>query len=61
MSLREDIIDVGSVVDLIGLINVTPFLNHSRTPQSRNGVNYVNGISHMKPKTAIEWEDSSKI
>ena len=60
MSLKEDTIDVGSVVDLIGLTNVTPFPNPSRTPQSRNGVSYVNGISPMKPKTTIEWEGNIK-
>ena len=59
MSLREDIIDVGSVVDPIGQTNVTPFPNHSRAPQSRNGFSCVNGISPMRPRIAIEWEDNS--
>ena len=56
---REDTIDVGSVVDRIGLTNVTPFLNLSRTLQSRSGVRCVSEISPMKPRTVIEWEDIS--
>ena len=59
MPLKEDIIDVGSVVDRIGLTNVTPFQNRSRTPQSRGGVRCVSGISPTKPKIAIDWEDNS--
>ena len=57
---REDTTDVGSVADPIGLTNVTSFLSHLRTPQSRNGVSCVNGTSPMRPRIAIEWEDSSK-
>ena len=57
---KEDTIDVGSVADLIGLTNVTPFLNPSRTLQSRNGVKCVSGISPMKQRTAIDWEGSSQ-
>ena len=57
---REDTIDAGSVVDLIGLTNVTPFPNLSRTLQSRSGVKCVSGILPMKPRTTVDWEDNSQ-
>ena len=55
MSRKEDTIDVESVADPIGHINVIPSLNPSRICLSRSGVKCVSGTTHMKPRTAIGW------
>ena len=48
-----DFIAVENVVDLIEQTSVTPYLNPSRTLRLRNGVSCVNGITLMRPRTAI--------